>query len=146
MPCEHLSKREPLNAGLGLSGKCSQRSPRTTNLLLVDFERVAIGHLELRQKLARYSIAFTPTRYAYCIWGVRRVDTLTVEEEAHAVGSLSLTLAEGVHELLELGGTLDLEEDFVVVVRHLNVEMLGLLLLILRLLRAWGSVAFRHVA
>ena len=38
--------------------------------------------------------------------------------------ALSLALAEGSHELLELGVALDLEEDFVVIVRHLDIEML----------------------
>ena len=50
-----------------------------------------------------------------------------VEQEAHASEGLSLTLAEGVHELLQLGCALDLEEDLIVVVGHLDVEVLGLL-------------------
>lgn len=36
-----------------------------------------------------------------------------------------MPLAESVHELLELSGTLDLEEDLIVVIRHFDVEMLG---------------------
>lgn len=40
---------------------------------------------------------------------------------------LSLAVAEGVHELLELGGALDLEENLVVVVRDLDVQVLRLL-------------------
>lgn len=35
-----------------------------------------------------------------------------------------MALAEGGHKLLELGRSLDLEEDLVVVVRHLDVEVL----------------------
>lgn len=52
---------------------------------------------------------------------------MTIEEESHAGGSLALTVAEGIHELLELGGTLDLEVDLVVVVGHLNVQVLAAL-------------------
>lgn len=58
---------------------------------------------------------------------VGRVDSGAVEEEADASEGLALTLAEGVHELLQLGCALDLEEDLVVVVGHLDVEVLGLL-------------------
>ena len=58
---------------------------------------------------------------------VGRVDSGAVEKEADASEGLSLTLAKGVHELLQLGCALDLEEDLVVVVGHLDVEVLGLL-------------------
>ena len=37
-----------------------------------------------------------------------------------------MTLAEGVHELLEGSSPLDLEEDLVVVISNLDVEMFGL--------------------
>jgi len=57
---------------------------------------------------------------------------LSVEKESHTGRSFALTLAEGIHELLELGGTLDLEVDFVVVVGHLNVEVLAALGLLWR--------------
>ena len=58
---------------------------------------------------------------------VGRVDAGAVKEEAHAGEGLALTVAEGIHELLQLGCALDLEEDLVVVVGHLDVEVLGLL-------------------
>jgi hypothetical protein len=58
---------------------------------------------------------------------VGRVDSGAVEEEAHAGEGLSLTLAEGIHELLQLGCALDLEEDLIVVVGDLDVEVLRLL-------------------
>lgn len=57
----------------------------------------------------------------YRFWVVGWVDSLTVEQEAHAGWGLALTLAEGVHELFQLGGTLDLEEDLIVVVGNLDV-------------------------
>lgn len=41
-----------------------------------------------------------------------------------------MTLAEGVHELREGGGALDLEEDLVVVVRDLDVQVLALGLIV----------------
>lgn len=62
----------------------------------------------------------------YRVWVVGWVDSLTVKQEAHAGWGLALTLTEGVHELLQLGRALDLEEDLVVVVRHLDVKVLRL--------------------
>ena len=49
---------------------------------------------------------------------------LAFEQEPDRRGVLALSLAEGVHKLLKLGRALNLEEDFVVVVRHLDVEVL----------------------
>jgi hypothetical protein len=63
-------------------------------------------------------------RGAYRVRGVRGLDPRAVKEEAHRVEGLALTLAEGGHELLELGAALDLEEDLVVVVGDLDVEVL----------------------
>lgn len=36
-----------------------------------------------------------------------------------------MAFAEGVHKLLKLRCALDLEENFVVVISHLNVQVLG---------------------
>jgi len=41
-----------------------------------------------------------------------------------------LALAEGVHELRERGGALDLEEHLVVIVRDLDVQVLALRLVV----------------
>lgn len=60
---------------------------------------------------------------------VRRVlwsNAGAVKEEANGGNLLALALTESIHQLLQLGGPLDLEEDFVVVVGHLDVEVLGL--------------------
>ena len=54
------------------------------------------------------------------------VDSCTVEEKSNGGGCFSLALAEGVHELREGGGALDLEEDLVVVVRDLDIQVLAL--------------------
>lgn len=77
---------------------------------------------------------------------VRRVHSRAVEKEANAGEGLALALAEGVHELLELGGALDLEEHLVVVVGDLDVQVLGLLLgrLVLVASGRWGR-RLRHV-
>lgn len=90
-----------------------RRSTAASDLLLVDFEGVAILHLE------RLGV-------------VGCVDALPVEEKADASRGLALALTESVHKLLELRGPLDLEEDFVVVIRHLNVKVLGLRVVMLR--------------
>ena len=60
------------------------------------------------------------------VWAIIWVHTRTIEEKSNRGGCFSLTLAEGVHELREVGSALDLEEDFVVVVRDLDVQMLAL--------------------
>lgn len=54
------------------------------------------------------------------------VDALTVEEEATALRLLALSLAEGIHELLQLCRALDLEEDFIVVIGHLDIKVFAL--------------------
>lgn len=111
-----------------------------TDLLLVDFERVAIGHLELQDRVSKFSFirsALTPQRKTcgcskgklgeetYVVGRVGGLNSRAIKEEAHGIHRLALAVAKGRHELLELGGALNLEEDLVVVVRHLDVEVLG---------------------
>lgn len=62
---------------------------------------------------------------AYRVRSVGGLHALALEDESDGSKRLSLAIAEGIHELLKLGRALDLEEDFVVVVRHLDVEVLG---------------------
>lgn len=75
---------------------------------------------------------------------VLRVHSVAVVEEAHGVRALAGTLAKGVHELLELGGALDLEEHLVVVVGDLDVQVLGLLRRLFLLLAGGRGRVFRH--
>lgn len=70
---------------------------------------------------------------------VRRVDALTIEEEADAGRRLALALTESIHELFQLGSPLDLEEDLIVVVGHLDVQVLTLRVVLL------GGSVVRHV-
>ena len=73
---------------------------------------------------------------------IRRLHPLAVEQEADAGHVLALAIAEGVHQLAQLGCALDLEKDLVVVIRDLDVEVL--LLSVLGLLLHGGTVV-RHV-
>lgn len=57
---------------------------------------------------------------------ISRVDSCPIKEEADTCHRFALTLAERVHELVESGCALDLEEDFVVVVGDFDVEVFGL--------------------
>ena len=57
---------------------------------------------------------------------VRWVHALAVKQESHTLWRLALTLAEGIHQLLESSCSLDLEEDFVVGIGDLDVEVFGL--------------------
>jgi len=131
-----------------------EASASAADLLLVDLEGVAVLHVELYSVLADILSLSYPLQHAracsretHVVRGVAGVDSGAVEEEAHARERLALTLAEGVHELLQLGGALDLEEDLVVVVGHLDVEVLGRLrsvVLVAGLGR--GRRLVRHVA
>ena len=60
------------------------------------------------------------------VWAIIGVDSCTIKEKSNRGGCLSLALAEGVHELGEVGGTLDFEEDLIVVVCDLNIQVLAL--------------------
>ena len=64
-------------------------------------------------------------RKAYGVWGVLRIDTTTVEKESDLVESFALTFAERIHQFAEWCGTLDLEEDLIVVIRDLDIEVLA---------------------
>jgi hypothetical protein len=52
-------------------------------------------------------------------------DLYSIDEEADGLGVFALTIAESLHELVEFGGSLDLEEDFVVAIGDLYVEVLA---------------------
>lgn len=55
-----------------------------------------------------------------------------------------MSLAEGIHQLLQGGRALDLEENFVVVIGDLDVQMLSLRGA-LRLLLRTGASVLRHL-
>jgi hypothetical protein len=119
-------------------------------LFLVDFEGVAVLHVELPKEVSIGCSIFErttgaqikahQTEFAYSLGVVGRVHSLPVKEEANTRDVLALTVAERIHELLELGSPLDLEEDLVVVIRHLDVEVFRLAG-VLRLLHiVWATV------
>lgn len=82
-------------------------------------------------------------RSTYSIRRICGLDTRSIKEESDGGGSLSLPFAEGVHQLLQLCCALDLEKNFVVVIRDLYVEVLRLLRF-LRLVRGWGPIVVRR--
>jgi hypothetical protein len=149
----------PKSAMLLVGGR--QQSARTANLLLVDLEGIAVGHLELHKKshkvsrhIPKYSSSPTisfffslsiPRRSTYGIRRIRRVDTLPIKQEPHALRRLALPLAEGVHQLLQLGGALDLEEHLVAAVCDFDVQVFADGLLVFGLLAGGGSVVVGHV-
>ena len=75
---------------------------------------------------------------------IGRIYPRPVEQKADSGDLLALTIAESIHELGELSRPLDLEENLVVVVGHLDVEMLGFRLLICAASCTWGLVAVGH--
>lgn len=62
--------------------------------------------------------------HAYRIRTVGGLNATTIEKKADRVGGLALSLTEGIHQFLQGCGTLDLEEDFIVVVGNFDVEVL----------------------
>ena len=60
----------------------------------------------------------------YGIWRVCWLNAHSLEQESNRRCSLALTLTEGIHELLQIGSSLDLEENLVVVIRDFDVEVL----------------------
>lgn len=64
------------------------------------------------------------------IWAIARIDARSIKQEANGCHLLALAIAESIHELLESGGSLDLEEDLVVVICDLDVEVFRLRLLL----------------
>lgn len=62
----------------------------------------------------------------YSVGAISRLYSAAVEEEADGCWSFALSLAEGIHQLLECGGPLDLEKDLVVVIRDLDIQVLTL--------------------
>ena len=97
----------------------------------MDLQCVSIGHVELKQSKSvtgqpsnRSKRAKKGTPHAYRLGRIFRAHSRAIEQEPHCVRLLSLPLAEGIHELLQLGGSLDLEKHFIVVVGDLDVEML----------------------
>ena len=62
-------------------------------------------------------------KHTYSVRSIRRLNTDAVKQEADSACLLALTIAEGIHELLELRSALYLEENLIVVVRDLDVEL-----------------------
>lgn len=82
-------------------------------------------------------------RNTYAVGTVGRLDASSVEEEADRSRLFPLSIAEGVHELFQRRRTLDLEEDFIVIVGDLDIEVLGSWRFI-RLSRPRRCIAVRH--
>lgn len=73
------------------------------------------------------------------------MDTRAIEEKTNSVGHLALPIAKRIHELFKSRGPLDLEEDFVVVIGHLDIQVLRWdLFAWVVASRAWGLFLLRH--
>lgn len=99
----------------------------TADLLLVHFQGVSVLHLQLEVSTLAYApgdgngtAAHDVTHRVGVVMGM---DADTIEEETDALWTPAASLAEGVHQLLELRCPLDLEEDLVVVVGYFDVEV-----------------------
>lgn len=79
------------------------------------------------------------------VWVVLGSDTLAVEEKSDAGNVLALAVAEGVHELSQGRGALDLEKHLVVVVRNLDVQVFALAAVLGLLLHVVGGTVLGHV-
>lgn len=88
------------------------------------FEGISVGHLELYKWLKFVRSVESRWGATNCIRGVGGLHSLTLKEEANRLDALALTLTKCRHELLQFGRALDLEEDFVVVIRDFDVQVL----------------------
>jgi hypothetical protein len=112
-------------------------SATPTDLLLVHLEGVPILHVELQKHQSALSIHILLHSKTHIVWSIWRIHPLSIEEKAAALRRFALPLTERVHEFLQLCGSLNLEEDFVVVVRDFDVDVAGLLRLFRRPIAAW---------
>lgn len=78
----------------------------------------------------------------YSLRAICWLDTTSIEQEPDGGSSLALTLTEGIHQLLQLSGPLDLEEHLVVVICNLDVQVLAGATLGL-LGRTWAAIIVR---
>merc|ERR1719473_1029362 len=91
--------------------------------------------IPLRHKLTSsllfdHSINFIAVIHVKLIWGLVSLDTVSVVQEADGSRGDTETVAISIHQLLQIGGALDLEEDFIAVSSlNLQVEVLGFLFL-----------------
>ena len=109
---------------------------------------VKLVHVELhnRHRLANHithiNVHFTQlTERGYETHQLRIISSihpLSIKQETTLLQALALTLAKGIHQLLQLSSTLNFEKDFVVLrISHFDVQMLRLSIL--------GPVACRVV-
>lgn len=89
-----------------------------------------------------HSISQVQKDSTYSIRAIGWRDTATIEEETDGSWSFALSLAEGIHQFLQGSGTLDLEEDLVVVVGNLDIQVLAASFW---LLWCWTSSVVGHV-
>lgn len=59
----------------------------------------------------------------YLVWCICCLNSASLEQESRRPRILALSLTKGLHEFFQLGTPLDLEENFVVSIRHFNVQM-----------------------
>jgi hypothetical protein len=127
----------------------------TTNLLLVNLKRISVRHVKLfgnhvsfgsamlRQNESRSEREERRRDETHCFWAICRLNTASIEEETDRSGSLALSFAESIHQLLKSSSPLDFEEDLVVVIGDLDVEMFTLTGPFRFLGRTWASVFVR---
>ena len=102
----------------------------TADLLLVDLKRVTVLHIKLRFVVnimydrIWYIGARVCATETYGIWRICWLNTHSLEQESNRGCSLALTLTERIHELLQVGSSLDLEEHLIVAICHFDVQML----------------------
>ena len=74
------------------------------------------------------------------LWTITGLNTSSIEQKADVGQRLTLTLTECVHKLRELSCALYFEEDFIVIVCHFDVEVLGFGSFLL----VWGLILVSH--
>jgi len=104
----------------------------STSLTLLNLSAVSRPAFERAATMPKRSSYGRASKMQECLNYTNRVrrvgsrDSGSIEEEPNASGGLSLAVAEGIHQLFELSGPLDLEENLIVTIGNLDVEVFRL--------------------
>ncbi len=102
-------------------------------------------HLKgLQTREAGSSVKYYRRRVTHGIGAICGVDTCSIEQEPDGIRAFPLTFTKCIHKLFQCGGTLDLKKNFIVVIGHFDVQVLGLGRFLDIATSAWRLTAIGH--
>lgn len=96
----------------------------------MNFQSISVFHFELLRTSqprlrASLTIKLVNKWLTDCLWAICQANPCAFKQEAKGGWRFALSLTECVHELLQLGGPLDLEEDLIVIIGNFDIQVLG---------------------